>query len=205
MNADVTAPLSSIRTAPRQETPVAGGVSRRAFVVTGLFCLAVPPALAATSRPLAAPPDTIDLSTPGQSIDFAFVDGAGTPRRIADYHGNVLVLNIWAPWCLPCRDEMPALDRLGRALSGQPIRVLPVSVDRRGHREVERFYSEEGISALPVLVGKPREVVDAIGEDRIPLTLILDAHGRELFRHKGAARWDDPGLIALLKGAACNC
>ena len=174
-------------------------LSRRSVVAGCLSLLAAPPARA-DRPPLPSPPEGIDLvATGGPVIDFGFMAGAGEARRITDYRGHFLVLNIWAPWCLPCRDEMPSFDRLQQALSGLPVRVLPVSVDRRGFGEVEIFYRQLGIAALPILVGKAREVVDAVGEDRIPLTLLVDEEGREVFRHKGAMRWDDPAFIDALK------
>lgn len=174
-------------------------LSRRSVLAGCLSLLAAPHALA-DRPPLPPPPEGIDLgASDGPVVNFGFMAGAGEARRIADYRGHFLVLNIWAPWCLPCREEMPAFDRLQQALAGLPVRVLPVSVDRRGFGEVEIFYRQLGISALPILVGKAREVVDAVGEDRIPLTLLIDEEGREVFHHKGAMRWDDPAFVGALK------
>ncbi len=137
---------------------------------------------------------------PKPVTDFTFKAGAGESRKLADYRGHVLVVNVWAPWCLPCREEMPSLERLQQAVKGHRILVLPISVDRRGARQVELFYLSEKIAGLPTLTAIARDAVAALGEEIMPFTLVIDREGRERARITGAARWDDPAFIDYLKG-----
>src|SRR5712692_4675042 len=80
-----------------------------------------------------------------------FEDGQGQARSLADFEGKAVVLNLWATWCVPCRREMPALDRLQGSLGGSEFAVVPVSVDR-GIEVVAKFYSDIGIRNLPTYV-----------------------------------------------------
>src|SRR5258708_6253237 len=74
----------------------------------------------------------------------AFDDAQGRSRTLADFKGKVVLLNIWATWCIPCRKEMPALDRLQGAMGGPDFEVVPVSIDRGGIEKVRAFYAEIG-------------------------------------------------------------
>ena len=72
--------------------------------------------------------------------ELNFIDGEGHARTLADFKGKVVLLNIWATWCGPCRKEMPTLDRLQVALGGVDFEVVPLSIDRKGMEVVNKFY-----------------------------------------------------------------
>lgn len=122
----------------------------------------------------------------------AFEDGKGRPVRLADFRGKAVLLNVWATWCPPCREEMPSLDRLQKALGGPTFEVVALSIDSGGAAVVESFYKEAGIGSLAIFVDP---TMRAPG---VPTTLLIDAEGRELGRHAGPAAWDNPDVIKLI-------
>jgi len=157
-------------------------------------------------------PITLEPSpSPGRGVDFApleaprplpelrFVDGDGRSRTIADFRGRLVLLNLWATWCVPCRIEMPTLDRLQAMLGSPDFEVVALSIDRKGQPAVKAFYGELGLKALHVYVdpdAKAARVLDVLG---IPTTLLVDRMGREIGRVIGPAEWDSPEVVKLLR------
>src|SRR5712692_10542931 len=127
-----------------------------------------------------------------------FEDGQGQARSLADFEGKAVVLNLWATWCVPCRREMPALDRLQGSLGGSEFAVVPVSVDR-GIEVVAKFYSDIGIRNLPMYVDTSGKAIRELGAMGLPTTLVLDRDGKEVARIVGPAEWDAPEVAELLK------
>ncbi|MBM3542417.1 MAG: TlpA family protein disulfide reductase [Alphaproteobacteria bacterium] len=131
--------------------------------------------------------------------DAAFVDGEGRERRLSEFAGEGLVVNFWATWCAPCVREMPDLDRLAAALEGQPIRVLPVSLDREGRPVVDEFYAVNGITRLPAAFDPGRRLMRALAVGGLPTTVLIDAEGRERVRVEGIAEWSSPEHVAYVR------
>ena len=133
--------------------------------------------------------------------ELRFVDGAGRALTLGDFRGKVVLLNIWATWCAPCREEMPALDRLQARMGGERFQVVALSVDQQGARIARRFFTEVGIKTLPLYVdptAKAAFMLDAAG---LPATLLVDRAGREIGRHLGAVKWDSPEVVERLRRA----
>lgn len=137
-------------------------------------------------------------AAPRELPRITFQDGKGRPLALADLRGKTVLLNIWATWCPPCREEMPSLDRLQKALGGPAFEVVAVSIDADGAAAVERFYKEVGIGALAIYVDPGMRVAGELRAPGVPTTLLIDAEGRELGRHAGPARWDDPEVLSLV-------
>ena len=100
---------------------------------------------------------------PRQMLSPPFVDGKGRDLTLADFRGRVVLLNIWATWCVPCREEMPTLDRLQARLGGETFHVLPLSIDRAGLDPVRRFYEEIGIRQLGLYLAEDPRAMLALG------------------------------------------
>jgi thiol-disulfide isomerase/thioredoxin len=147
-------------------------------------------------------PKLVVHDEPRPRLEAGFADGAGAPVSLDDFAGRVVVLNIWATWCPPCRKEMPSIDRLARAVAGDGIAVVALSTDRGGAKPVRKFFEEIGVETLEIHVDKagrlPREAA-VIG---LPATLILDRKGREIARLTGDAEWDTPEIVAMLRALA---
>lgn len=131
--------------------------------------------------------------------NLRFTDGKGRALSLADFRGRPVVLNIWATWCVPCRREMPTLDRLQQAFDKATLLVLPLSIDRQGAAAVRRFYRRLGLEALGVYVDPSGEAANQIDAPGIPITLLLDRHGHEVGRKIGPADWGSPQMIEILR------
>lgn len=130
---------------------------------------------------------------------FTFTDADGAAKRVADFAGQGLVINLWATWCAPCVAEMPALDRTQAALAQDGILVLPLSSDRGGRGQVEPFYRERGLQHLRVWLDPRGAATRALGARGLPTTVVVDRDGVEQARLEGAAEWDTPAMLAAIR------
>jgi len=132
-----------------------------------------------------------DLLDPPRPLpELRFVDGEGRPLTLADFSGKVILLNLWATWCIPCLREMPTLDRLQAKLGGPRFQVVVLSIDVGGLPVVEKFYRALKLKALDIYVDKTARAMIALGVAGIPTTLLIDRQGREIGRLAGPAEWD---------------
>lgn len=128
-----------------------------------------------------------------------FQDGDGQSRTLADFKGKVVLLNIWATWCGPCRREMPTLDRLQGKLGGSNFEVLALSIDRGGPDVVRKFFTEIGIQNLALYIDPSAKAGHALKAVGLPVTLLLDRRGREIGRLVGPAEWDTPEMVSFFR------
>ena len=174
--------------------------TRRTALVGALSALAGP---ALTAGPEDVPPSAASQVRPAiprrDVTALRLEDGRGTPVPLSGYAGQLLVVNLWATWCLPCRREMPSLARLAIALRDAPIQVLPLSFDPLGPAAVRRFYREVGVTTLPVLIGDAHNLKATLGIERLPTTLVLDGTAHHLATVAGEATWDDAETEAWLR------
>jgi cytochrome c biogenesis protein CcmG, thiol:disulfide interchange protein DsbE len=122
----------------------------------------------------------------------------GKPASLADYHGKVLLLNIWATYCLPCRVEMPAIERLSRRMAGTDFHVLAVSVDVVDSTEVNAFVNQLGLT-FDVLHDRPGEIQQAYQTTGVPESFVIDRHGVIVKKVIGASEWDGPVNEVLIR------
>jgi len=153
----------------------------------------------ATVAAAGSPQNFVFLNSPRPVPEVHFTDGEGRPRTLADFHGKVVLLNVWAAWCVPCRKEMPTLDRLQAALGGMDFEVVTLSLDRGGPEVVKKFYAEIGIEHLAVHIDPSSKASSVLAVIGLPTTLLIDAQGQELGRLIGPADWDAPEMITLLR------
>src|SRR5712692_6731596 len=138
-----------------------------------------------------------DAPKPIAAIQFE--DADGRPRSLTDFRGKVVLLNIWATWCVPCRKEMPTLDRLQAKLGGSDFQVVALSIDRGGVPVVKQFYEELGLKSLGIYVDQSGQAASVLGALGIPTTLLVDREGREIARKLGPAEWDSPDVIDVIR------
>ena len=140
-------------------------------------------------------------SAPEELPQAPFVDAEGRERTLADWKGKVVLLNLWATWCAPCRKEMPALDRLQASLGSDKFEVVAVSVDRTGIEGARKFLDEIKVRRLAVLADPAARMATTLKAIGLPATLLIDADGREIGRMVGPAEWDSPEAKALIRAA----
>jgi thiol-disulfide isomerase/thioredoxin len=145
--------------------------------------------------PLVIKPRPVDLPP------LTFTDAAGKPVSLADFRGKIVLLNIWATWCVPCREEMPALDKLDTKLGGKDFQVVAVNIDKGGADKAAAFLKETGVTHLALYTdpsGKLFATLKAVG---MPTTLIVDRSGREIARLVGPADWASPEAVKVIEAA----
>jgi thiol-disulfide isomerase/thioredoxin len=133
--------------------------------------------------------------------DISFVDGEGATKSLNDWRGRVVLLNIWATWCLPCREEMAALDKLQAELGGKDFQVVAVNIDRGGGDKPKNFLAETGATHLSLYTDPTGKLFAALKAVGMPTTLLLDRDGHEIGRLIGPANWGSPAALALIKAA----
>ena len=138
-----------------------------------------------------------DAPKPVAAIKFD--DAQGQSRNLADFKGKVVLLNIWATWCGPCRKEMPALDRLQAALGGPDFEVVALSIDRGGMDAARKFLADIGIRTLAIYLDSSGQALRTLSALGLPTTLLIDREGREIGRLIGPADWDSPEMVEFVR------
>ncbi|NIM42841.1 MAG: redoxin domain-containing protein [Hydrogenophaga sp.] len=129
--------------------------------------------------------------------DLKFSDPAGRPASLADFRGRLVLLNLWATWCPPCREEMPALDRLNARLGGDKFVVIALALDSPG--KAEAFLRQIKAGTLGAYTDSQGLALSTLRVTTVPTTLLIDARGRELGRLSGAAPWDEKPALELIQ------
>jgi thiol-disulfide isomerase/thioredoxin len=137
-------------------------------------------------------------NSPRPLTNIQFEDDSGQARSLADFKDKVVLLNIWATWCVPCRREMPTLDRLQAILGSPDFQVVPVSIDRGGIDTIRKFYAEISVQNLGMYVDKSGQVLRELGAIGLPTTLIVNRSGQEVARIVGPAEWDSTEIVQFL-------
>jgi thiol-disulfide isomerase/thioredoxin len=140
--------------------------------------------------------------------DLAFKDAAGRERKLADWRGRTVLLNLWATWCVPCRKEMPALDALQHSLGGPNFEVVAVNIDTRDPEKPLAFLKEAGVTHLAYYSDQSAKVFQdlklagkAFG---MPTTLIVDGAGCEIGEMAGPAEWASADGVKLVSAALAD-
>jgi thiol-disulfide isomerase/thioredoxin len=134
------------------------------------------------------------------TVSFTGADGRDV--SLADYAGRPLLVNLWATWCAPCKAEMPTLDALAALEEGR-LTVIAVSQDLNGRAPVRRFFESAQIGNLEPFTDRDNDLLGAIGgKPDLPLTILYDSEGREIWRVLGAVEWDDAEVAKLLAEAS---
>jgi thiol-disulfide isomerase/thioredoxin len=128
-----------------------------------------------------------------------FQDAEGRERTLTDWRGKVVLLNLWATWCLPCRKEMPSLDRLQKELGSDKFEVVALSVDRKGVEASKKFLNETKVERLGLYVDASARAISELRVVGLPATLLLDGQGREIGRLLGPAEWDSEDAKRLIR------
>jgi len=176
-------------------------------LVTGALLAAAPsPAPGKEAPPLAgefAHNFTL-LDPPVPAPLEVFEDLAGSRVRLADFAGQIVLLNFWATWCAPCVREMPSLDRLQAKLGADGLAIVAVSLDRGGVGVVEPFAEQLGLKDLGLYLDPKSILAKALGITGLPTTYVIDRDSRIVGALQGSAEWDSPEALALVRYYLAN-
>ena len=131
------------------------------------------------------------------TLPLAGNDIEGRPVDLKSMQGRVLVVNFWATWCEPCRDEMPSLQRLRAKLAGQPFEVITVNFGE-SLEKIAQFIGNEKVT-LPVLLDTQKDAAKDWGVGGLPMTFLVDAKGRVRYSVFGERDWSEGPSLALVE------
>ena len=140
-------------------------------------------------------------SEPQPVPPVTFTADGGTERSLAEWRGKVVLLNLWATWCAPCRKEMPALDKLKADLGGDAFDVVAISIDRGGPDKPRKFLKQIKVANLELFNEPSGRLGPKLKAFGMPTTLLIDREGREIGRLIGPAEWDSEDAVTLIKAA----
>jgi thiol-disulfide isomerase/thioredoxin len=143
---------------------------------------------------------TFVLKKPPAALpDVHFVNGKGEEVGLSSFTGKIVLLNLWATWCAPCREEMPALERLQKELGSDKFQVVALAVDKAGLDGARKFLKDNKIDGLALYADPTARVGTELKVIGMPTTILINAEGREIGRLIGPAAWDGPAAQRLIK------
>lgn len=122
---------------------------------------------------------------------------SGSSRRLSEFRGKPLIINVWASWCGPCREEMGSLERLYRRDGGKHFNVIGISTD--DYRDRALMFLRQADTSFSHFIDSKLFMENMLGADRIPLTLLVDADGRVLAKVYGFRQWDSPETVEAIR------
>ncbi|MGP9821367.1 thiol:disulfide interchange protein TlpA [Salinarimonas sp. NSM] len=142
---------------------------------------------------------------PRLAPQIAFAGPEGEPLTLADFEGRTVLLNLWATWCAPCREEMPALDALQETYGGEDFEVVAVNVDTRHLDRPRAWLEEHGIDDLAYYAENEGTLMQTLQRSGhvvgLPTTILVDGSGCELAVLKGPAEWASGDAFAMIRAA----
>ena len=166
-------------------------MTRMLVVLAGLLASTVP-----VGAQDAAQQTLPRLEQPFAAPDFELPADDGTTHRLRDYRGKVVVLNFWATWCPPCRDEMPAMERAWQKTKARDVMLLGINVGEDADTIFE-FTGQYPVS-FPLLMDRDSTVIKQYPVTGLPTTFVIDSKGQARYRAVGGREWDDPAIIQQL-------
>jgi peroxiredoxin len=157
--------------------------------------LGVAPAVAAQDVLKAL--DLIKPVRPQQAKDFSVPSPDGKPVKLADHRGKVVFLNFWATWCPPCREEMPAMERLYQRYRDQGLSVIAISVDADAVA-VPPFVKKNGLT-FPIGLDPKMALADRYGVRALPSSFLIDRQGALAALAIGPRAWDTKPAYAVIE------
>ena len=121
------------------------------------------------------------------------------PLKLSALKGKVVLLNFWATWCPPCREEMPSMMKLNSAMAGKPFQMVAVSIDEGGVPEIESFFKTSGYS-LPTYTDPGGAAQQTYGITGVPESFVIDKNGILVKKVIGPMAWDSAEVVSFIEG-----
>ncbi|QRM35258.1 TlpA disulfide reductase family protein [Microvirga sp. VF16] len=178
-------------------------MSVRAQAKLILVIMAFVAGLVSTPVPANELPERLQLYAKPRPVPaITFKGPQGEDLTLASFRGKFVVLNIWATWCVPCRKEMPTLDRLQGLFNNDDVAVVALSLDRQGREVVDKFFRDIGVEHLVPYVDSSGQALRDLGLVGLPGTLLIDRDGLEIGRLLGEADWSGQAMVEFIKAKA---
>jgi thiol-disulfide isomerase/thioredoxin len=147
-------------------------------------------------------------TTPLKLPDLAFEDADGKPKKLSDWHGKTVLVNLWATWCVPCRKEMPALEGLQAKLKSPNFEVVAINIDTRDPEKPRNFLKDANLTRLGFFNDQKAKVfqdLKAVGRALgMPTSVLVDGQGCEIATIAGPAEWDSEDAVKLIEAATAS-
>lgn len=134
----------------------------------------------------------------GQTLREASMRGLNTPaRKLSQYRGKPLLINVWASWCGPCKLEMGSLERLAWRDEAKQFNLIGISTD--DSEQAAKLYLQRSNASITHFIDTALEMENMLGAERLPLTVLVDAKGKVLGKFYGAREWDDAEALRWIE------
>ena len=128
-----------------------------------------------------------------------FLDQKDQKISIKDFKGNLVLLNFWATWCEPCKEEMPSLDRLQNNSELNNIKIFPINISQESLKKIDNFFQELNIEYLEPYYDAPTTLAKALSLRGVPTSILFNTEGKEFARIIGSIDFDNLEFIEWLK------
>ena len=131
--------------------------------------------------------------------EIVFKDSSGEDVSLDDFKGKLLILNFWATWCAPCREEMPSLDSLQSNSNFDNLKIFPINIGQENLSKSDSFFKEIGVQDLDIYFDAPITLAKKLSLRGVPTTILFNKKGEEFGRIMGSIDFNDPDFTDWLK------
>jgi len=161
-----------------------------------LICCSLLLAVGCSKAKTGSPTQTASEKSPAPEITVLSLDNQ--QQTLGALKGKVVLLNFWATWCPPCREEIPSMMKLNSFMKGKPFQMICVSVDEGGKKAIEEFFQKSGFS-LPAYTDATGQVAKTYGVTGVPETFVIDKNGVIAKKVIGGLDWNSPEVISFIE------
>jgi thiol-disulfide isomerase/thioredoxin len=168
---------------------------------TVIYCLILSVAvllLSGCQKKLEAP-SAAEVKEGKPVLDITVNSLANAPLKLSDLKGKVVLLNFWATWCPPCREEMPSMMKLNSVMAGKPFQMVAVSIDEGGVPDIQAFFKDSGYF-LPTYTDPGGAAQKTYGITGVPESFLIDKNGILVKKVIGPLAWDSPETVSFIEG-----
>ena len=162
-----------------------------------IFCFSIFSSISQTNEDV--PLNNIAINEiPKPISSIIFEDFSGNEIELNDYEGKLVIINLWATWCAPCKKEMPSLDMLNRNKSFKNLQIFPVNMEKPNRKKSKKFFSNLNIQSLKIFFDKDLDFVKEFNLRGVPTTVLINKKGKEFAKIIGEVDFNDEKFIKWL-------
>ena len=127
--------------------------------------------------------------------NITFLDSDKKIIKLSDYKGNIVLLNFWATWCAPCKEEMPSLDNLKAKYNSDSIKIFPINIGKENQKKINKFFNDLNIKNLKIYFDNPKTLAKDLSLRGVPTTVFFNKEGKEFARIIGSIDFNDEQFL----------